>query len=41
MTEKVNPMKNWLLGILGGAVGGALGYVAFDLLVGQGFYALV
>jgi membrane protein YqaA with SNARE-associated domain len=41
MTENVNPMENWLLGTLGGAVGGALGYFAFDLLAGQGFYALV
>ena len=32
---------NWLLGIVGGIVGGALGYFAFFVLASQGFYAMV
>jgi hypothetical protein len=40
MPENVNPM-NWLLGIAGGIVGGALGYFAFFFMARQGLYALV
>ena len=40
MAENV-PTTNWLLGIVGGIVGGAIGYFAFSLIVGQGFYAIV
>jgi hypothetical protein len=32
---------NWLLGLLGAAAGGTLGYFAFFLLARQGFYGLV
>ena len=34
-------MLNWLLGVVGGIVGGALGYFAFFLFACQGFYAMV
>jgi hypothetical protein len=40
MTGKVNPM-NYLPGMVGGIVGGALGYLAFSFVLNQGFYALV
>lgn len=33
--------SNWLLGLLGGIVGGALGYAVFFFLAGQGLYAMV
>ena len=32
---------SWTLGLLGAAVGGALGYLAFFWIAGQGFYGLV
>ena len=40
MAEKV-PTTNWLLGIVGGIVGGAIGYFAFFLIARQGLYAIV
>ena len=40
MAENVNT-TNWLLGIVGGIVGGAIGYFAFSLIASQGFYAIV
>jgi len=40
MAENV-PTTNWLLGIVGGIVGGALGYFAFLLMARQGLYAIV
>ncbi len=40
MAEKV-PTTNWLLGVVGGIVGGAIGYFAFFLIARQGFYAIV
>ena len=36
-----NSITNWLLGIVGGLVGGALGYFAFIFLARQGFYAMM
>jgi hypothetical protein len=32
---------NWLLGLIGGAAGAALGYYLFFLIAGQGLYAMV
>jgi hypothetical protein len=32
---------NWLLGLIGAAIGGAIGYFAFDLLTREGFYGLI
>ncbi len=32
---------NWLRGIAGALMGGTLGYAAFFVLAGQGFYAMV
>ena len=40
MAEYFNT-TNWLLGIVGGIVGGAIGYFAFSLIASQGFYAIV
>ncbi len=40
MAENVNT-TNWLLGIVGGIVGGAIGYFVFFLIARQGFYAIV
>ena len=34
-------ISNWLLGVVGGIVGSALGYFAFFLLARQGLYAMV
>lgn len=34
-------VSNWLLGAVGGIVGGALGYFAFGFLLRQGVYAMV
>jgi hypothetical protein len=44
MQEEINrpcPALNVALGLLGAAIGGALGYVAFCWLLRQGFYALM
>lgn len=32
---------HWVLGLIGGIVGGILGYFAFSFLLGQGIYAMV
>ncbi|MCH8839609.1 MAG: hypothetical protein IH831_02840, partial [Planctomycetes bacterium] len=40
MSGNIN-ITNWLLGIVGGIVGGALGYLAFFLMARQGVYAIV
>ena len=40
MTDKTNTW-NWVLGLAGGAIGGALGYFAFFFIARQGFYAMV
>lgn len=34
-------IANWLFGIVGGLIGGALGYFAFIFLARQGFYAMM
>lgn len=34
-------LKNNLLALLCGSIGGVLGYFAFDWIAGQGFYALI
>ena len=33
-------MESWLLGLVGAAIGGWLGYLAFFWIASQGFYAL-
>ncbi len=40
MAENVT-ITNWLLGIVAGIIGGALGYFAFFLMARQGLYAVV
>ncbi|TWU30223.1 hypothetical protein [Bythopirellula polymerisocia] len=40
MTENAK-FVNWLLGLVGGVIGGVLGYFAFFLMVRQGLYAMV
>ena len=40
MTEYVKK-SDWLLGIVGGVIGGTLGYFAFFFFVQEGFYTLV
>lgn len=32
---------NWILGVVGSVVGGALGFFAFQLLTREGFYGLI
>jgi hypothetical protein len=34
-------VANWLFGLVGAVVGGAVGYFAFFWMAGQGFYAMV
>ena len=38
--SRTTSFVSWLLGIVGGAVGGAIGYFLFFAIVRQGFYAL-
>lgn len=40
MAENIK-LSNWLLGVVGGIIGGAIGYFAFFFIARQGFYAMV
>ena len=40
MPESVK-RANWLLGLIGAVIRGAIGYFAFDLLTREGFYGLI
>lgn len=40
MAANAKPV-NWLMGLVGAAIGGTAGYFGFDWLLGQGLYAIV